>query len=133
MFSNIIMKLLIFFALSVYFKVRTSVFSYVVKSFWYALILLRHIWVKTGMKGSYQKFFYYIRQNRVPYLEIKLEMAKKPDFFVSFCPPFLFLPCILCIFFFFFCSATTTYTTTTFTTTKGSNCKFFGDFHFISR
>ena len=102
MFSNIIMKLLIFFALSLYFKVRTSVFSYVVKRFWYALILLRHIWVKTGMKGSYQKFFYYIRQNRVPYLEIKLEMAKNPHFFVSFCPPFLFLPCILCIFFFFF-------------------------------
>ena len=46
--------------------------------------------------------FYHIRQNRVPYLEIKLEMAKNPHFFVSFRPLLLFLPCILCIFFFFF-------------------------------
>ena len=92
----------IFLGLSLYFKVRNSVFSYVVKSFWYALILLRHTWIKTERKGSYKKIFYHIRQNRVPYLEIKLEMAKNPHFFVSFRPLLLFLPCILCIFFFFF-------------------------------
>ena len=92
----------IFLGLSLYFKVRNSVFSYVVKSFWYALILLRHTWIKTERKGSYKKIFYPIRQNRVPYLEIKLEMAKNPNFFLSFRPLLLFLPCILCIFFFFF-------------------------------
>ena len=92
----------IFLGLSLYFKVRNSVFSYVVKSFWYALILLRHTWVKTERKGSYEKKFYHIRQNRVLSLEIKLEMAKNPHFFVSFRPLLLFLPCILCTFFFFF-------------------------------
>ena len=46
-----------FLGLSLSFKVRNSVFSYVVKSFWYALILLRHTWVKTERKGSYQKYF----------------------------------------------------------------------------
>ena len=48
------------------------------------------------------KIFYHIRQNRVFYLEIKLEMAKNPHFFVTFRVLLLFLLCILCIFFFFF-------------------------------
>ena len=80
MFSNIIMKLLIFFALSLYFKERNSVFSYVVKSFWYALILLRHTWIKTEKKGDVSKTIYHIRQNRVIYLKIKLEMAINAHF-----------------------------------------------------
>ena len=79
-------------------------------------------------KEIVSKIFYHIRQNRVPYLEIKLEMTKNPHFLSVF---------VLCFFFFrVFCvpfsSATTTYTTT-FTTTKRSNCKFFWGFHFISR
>ena len=53
-------------------------------------------------EGVVSKISYHIRQNRVPYLEIKLEMAKNPHFFVSFRLLLLFLPCILCTFFFFF-------------------------------
>ena len=39
------------------FQGKELFFFYVVKSFWYALILLRHTWVKTERKGSYQKLF----------------------------------------------------------------------------
>ena len=70
----------IFWGLSLYFKVRNSVFSYVVKSFWYALILLRHTWIKTKKKGVVSKTIYHIRQNRVIYLKIKLEMAINAHF-----------------------------------------------------
>ena len=70
----------IFWGLSLYFKVRNSVFSYVVKSFWYALILLRHTWIKTEKKGVSSKTIYHIRQNRVIYLKIKLEMAINAHF-----------------------------------------------------
>ena len=70
----------IFWGLSLYFKVRNSVFSYVVKSFWYALILLRHTWIKTEKKGVVSKTIYHIRQNRVIYLKIKLEMAINAHF-----------------------------------------------------
>ena len=85
------------------FQGKELCFSYVVKSFWYALILLRHTWIKTERKGSYKKIFYHIRQNRVLSLERKLEMASNPQFFfVSFHPLLLFILCILCIFFFFF-------------------------------
>ena len=80
-------------ALSLYFKVSNSVFSYVVKNFWYdPLILLRHTWIKTEKKGVVSKTIYHIRQNRVLSLEIKLEMASNPQFFLS-----VF---ILCFFFF---------------------------------
>ena len=55
-----------FLALSLYFKVSNSVFSYVVKNFWYdPLILLRHTWIKTEKKGVVSKTIYHIRQNRV--------------------------------------------------------------------
>ena len=70
----------IFLGLSLYLKVRNSVFSYVVKSFWYALILLRHTWIKTEKKGVVSKTIYHIRQNRVIYLKIKLEMAINAHF-----------------------------------------------------
>ena len=55
-------------------------FSYVVKSFWYALILLRHTLIKTEKKGVVSKTIYHIRQNRVIYLKIKLEMAINAHF-----------------------------------------------------
>ena len=60
----------IFWGLSLYFKVRN----------WYALILLRHTWIKTEKKGVVSKTIYHIRQNRVIYLKIKLEMAINAHF-----------------------------------------------------
>ena len=83
-------------------KVSNSVFSYGVKNFWYDPLFCCVIHELDRKEGVVSKMFYHIRQNRVPYLEIKLEMAKNPHFFVSFRPLLLFLPCILCIFFFFF-------------------------------
>ena len=50
------------------------------KKFWYALILLRHTWIKTEKKGVVSKTIYHIRQNRVIYLKIKLEMAINAHF-----------------------------------------------------
>ena len=100
----------IFLALSLYFKVSNSVFSYVVKIFWYdPLILLRHTWIKTEKKGVVSKTIYHIRQNRVLSLEIKLEMASNPRFFLSVFILCFFLFCVFCVSFSsFFCSATTT-------------------------
>ena len=89
------------------FKVSNSVFSYVVKNFWYdPLILLRHTWIKTEKKGVVSKTIYHIRQNRVLSLEIKLEMASNPQFFLSVFILCFFLFCVFCVsfsFFFLFC------------------------------
>ena len=125
----------IFWGLSLYFKVRNSVFSYVVKSFWYALILLRHTWIKTKKKGVSSKTIYHIRQNRVIYLKIKLEMAINAHFFSVFILCFFFF-CVFCVSFSSFATTTTTTTTTTATTstatiTKWPNCKSFWRFHFM--
>ena len=88
------------------------------KSFWYALILLRHTWIKTEKKGVVSKTIYHIIQNRVLSLEIKLEMANNPQFFLSVFILCFFLFCVFCVSFSpFFCSATTTYTITATTTT----------------
>ena len=81
-------------------------------------ILLRHTWIKTEKKGVVSKTIYHIRQNRVLSLEIKLEMASNPQFFLSvfiFCFYFFRVFCVS--FSSFFCSATTTTTITATTTT----------------
>ena len=116
---RLLLLLLLFLALSLYFKVSNSVFSYVVKNFWYdPLILLRHTWIKTEKKGVVSKTIYHIRQNRVLSLEIKLEMASNPQFFLSVFILCFFLFCVFCVSFSsFFCSATTTTTITATTTT----------------
>ena len=88
-------------------------------NFWYdPLILLRHTWIKTEKKGVVSKTIYHIRQNRVLSLEIKLEMASNPQFFLSVFIICFFLFCVFCVSFSsFFCSATTTTTITATTTT----------------
>ena len=97
----------LFLALSLYFKVSNSVFSYVVKNFWYdPLILLRHTWIRTEKKGVVSKTIYHIKQNRVLSLEIKLEMASNPQFFLSVFILCFFLFCVFCVSFssfFLFC------------------------------
>ena len=100
-------KLQIFLAISLYFKVSNSVFSYVVKNFWYdPLILLRHTWIKTEKKGVVSKTIYHIRQNRVLSIEIKLEMGSNSQFFLSVFILCFFLFCVFCVSFssfFLFC------------------------------
>ena len=82
------------------------------------LIMLRHTWIKTEKKGVVSKTIYHIRQNRVLSLEIKLEMASNPQFFLSVFILCFFLFCVFCVSFSsFFCSATTTTTITATTTT----------------
>ena len=125
----------IFWGLSLYFKVRNSVFSYVVKSFWYALILLRHTWIKTEKKGVVSKTIYHIRQNRVIYLKIKLEMAINAHFcqfsssasFSSVFFVYLFLLLLLLLLRLLLLLLLTTTTTIT----KWPNCKSFWRFHFM--
>ena len=76
-------KLQIFWGLSLSFKVRNSVFSYVVKSFWYALILLRHTWVKTERKGRIKNILpHKTKQSSLPWN--KARNGKKSAFFCQF-------------------------------------------------
>ena len=80
------------------FQGKQLCFFYVVKIFWYdPLILLRHTWIKTEKKGVVSKTIYHIRQNRVLSLEIKLEMASNPQFFLSVFILCFFLFCVFCV------------------------------------
>ena len=58
-------------------------------------------------EGVVSKIFYHIRQNRVLSLEIKLEMASNPQFFLSVFILCFFLFCVFCVSFssfFLFCN-----------------------------
>ena len=76
-------KLQIFLGLSLYFKVRNSVFSYVVKSFWYALILLRHTELRPKGRGRIKNILpHKTTQSSLPWN--KARNGKKSAFFCQF-------------------------------------------------